>query len=468
MANSFPIIYTGKGTAPQFPKDTGRSSERLSDFITQAEMLKYNTFRQNEQEFLKSSQIDPQFFISKANQETQTNLLNNFNQRWSQRMKEANYNLSTDDKMKMQAEKNLIIGQQNEMLADQKKWEEHKALVDADVSGQYYDKEKFYNQNTKQLFEGGSYKGMTIPIKSKSFAGLLRTAGGGLGAKQTVDIQKEDGRVWSTRVNLRDEGINPATGLANNPNDEVSNFIREQAMSANDQYAQGMLEDWDNQDEAEKSKWFIDEDKSGDIDPQEEKNGIIRWAINNPKYRNAAVVTYDTAGSNISKDRTSGGLTFTLDMFGKPSTRYAPQSATTTRLGQTNYGVYHPFDNIPVGDIPVGTEIRVLNPEGEEKIIPNTTVTVDLTGYDEEKDEYTFIVTKDFEGLYEGVNILKQGKDWRIAIKRKDLPERFSGLRILKDGKPVEIGGLVGATQSPIGELDNLGEESTREKMKVH
>lgn len=69
------ILYTGKGFSTPLQSDGGRAMSRLSDFITKAEELKYSTFKQNEQEFLKNSNIDPVFFISTANQKTQAGLL---------------------------------------------------------------------------------------------------------------------------------------------------------------------------------------------------------------------------------------------------------------------------------------------------------------------------------------------------------------------------------------------------------
>jgi hypothetical protein len=90
----------------------------------------------------------------------------------------------------------------------------------------------------------------------------------------------------------------------------------------------------------------------------------------------------------------------------------------------------------------MGTPIRILDPKGEKTIKPDTTVTADVTGYDEEKDEFTFIVKANFQGLYGYVSSLERGKDWRIAVKRKDLPTEFNSLEILKGGKRIEIGDL--------------------------
>jgi hypothetical protein len=124
----------------------------------------------------------------------------------------------------------------------------------------------------------------------------------------------------------------------------------------------------------------------------------------------------------------------------------------TTRLGQTDYSSYHTYNKIPTWDIPVGTPIRILDPNGEKTEKPDTTVSVDLTGYDEDRDEFTFIVKSDFKGLYGYSSIMQKGKDWRIAIKRADLPKEYSGLEIMKGGKVVKIGevkGTTGATPAP-------------------
>ena len=147
--------------------------------------------------------------------------------------------------------------------------------------------------------------------------------------------------------------------------------------------------------------------------------------------------------------------------FGRPTTYYKPMPVTSTKIGQTDYLAFHNFENVPIGNIPVGTSIRTLNPEGEEVKSVQNVITADLVGYDEIRDEFVFLATKDFENLYSTFMPAK-GSGWRFAVKRSELKNpMYDSLKIEKNGKVIAIKDLVGTqtaiqTQTPPkrGELD--------------
>jgi hypothetical protein len=152
-----------------------------------------------------------------------------------------------------------------------------------------------------------------------------------------------------------------------------------------------------------------------------------------------------TIGSSKRKETGTGGSGLNLEVlnaFGK-TTKYAPTEVKPFRLGQTDYPTYHTFNNIPDWQIPSGKKVRILNPEGEETITPDTTLTVDVTGYDESTGELTFVAKKDFLSKY-GYN--PKGANYDLAVNIKDLPPEYGELKIIKDGKVVKIKDLQTAT----------------------
>ena len=318
-----PILYTGKGISTQFPQDTGQTTKRLSDFITRAEKIRYDTFRQKKQEFLENLQVEPAFFISQAAQEAQAKTLKEYNDKWSQRYKESGYNLSPDEEMQMIADKNYLQLQQNDLLAHQERWMEHAKLVEADRRN-YYNGNAFWEKNTNDFFDTGRYEATHIPIKPKDFAGFLQKESAARETKYPMGTKRIEGKDWPIYTNLIDEGYGE-NGLVNNPNDGVSELIRQSAFK-DEQATLGMLEDWAELDDTEKARWFVDEDKSGDISRTEKENGIVRWAINNPRYREQARIESSYAPRNVSQPKTAKRTPMVI--HGKQVTVYPAKKRT--------------------------------------------------------------------------------------------------------------------------------------------
>jgi hypothetical protein len=256
------IIYTGKGLAPQISQESGKAMSRLSDFITRAEELKYQAFKQNEQEFLKNSNIDPAFFISKANQETQIKMLDDFNRKWAERMKSSGNNLSVDDKMAMQAEKNYIISQQQEMQTRQDLWRQHRDMIMQNPNK--YDAQEWSIYDAKYR-EKGEYPLIAPPIKAKS-----------------IDMAIEDNPVvgnenTQTIPETRD-GLRGFVDVRFSGDEQQGRERVKQVALMDEAYSKDLVTQFSNLDEATKLK-YLDADKNGLISPQEAEdfNAIIKW-----------------------------------------------------------------------------------------------------------------------------------------------------------------------------------------------
>lgn len=275
----FSNLYTGSGIAPQYPQDTGRSTERLSDFILEAERIKYNAFKQNEQEFLKNSQIDPAFFISKANQETQTTLLDDFNKKWSQRMRSSGYNMSTDDKMAMQAEKNLIVTKQNEMLMKQKMWEQEAALVKSNPAD-FDDKE--HALKTAKFISDGEFDYNTLPYRAIPVSSRLLSLKGKIGKTIATTSPMEGSPGFQQTIET--------TGTR----EEVAPIIIEEVFK-DPRVMKDMMQSWNALTQEEKNKYLEtdnvegiseEERKAGGAPAKSAENPILKFYIDN-NYKHA-------------------------------------------------------------------------------------------------------------------------------------------------------------------------------------
>jgi hypothetical protein len=125
-------------------------------------------------------------------------------------------------------------------------------------------------------------------------------------------------------------------------------------------------------------------------------------------------------------------------------------------IGQTNYTKFHSLGNIMASEV-TPSSIRLLNPKGEQELKPETPITAEVVGYDEDKDEFIFIATKNFVNVYGkgGEYDSPSGSGYRFAVKRKDLPtEVYGNFEIIKDGKKVKIGTLTTSTTATPTETD--------------
>lgn len=429
----FTQLYSGKGLSAPLPSDGGRATSRLSDFIVQAEEIKYKAFKENEQEFLKNSNIDPVFLVSTKNRDAQMDMLNAFNQKWAQKFKESGYNLSTEDKKALLTEKNFLLANQQDMQAKQDLWLQHRNMIMQD-QGRTLDMDE-WSKFDEVYRRTGEYPLVAPPVRAKDFAGYLRTK------SQGIKNQAYLNQIPSKYGYFEEEVWNVAPGKEEA---EIDSAV----MDADPAATKGLLRDWEKVDVTEKQKIIQEADTLG-------KNPISLWASRNPAYKEA-IVTKDKTGRRIPTVSGGGANANlpTLEDFGKVTTKYKPQEASSTRIGQTDYTLFHTYDNVPVGDIPMGTTIRLLNPQGETVENAENVITSNLVGYDEIKDEFVFIATKDYKGLYSPVATMKRGQGHRFAVKRADLPPKFSNLKVSQGGKFISIKDIKRTTPAETGEID--------------
>ncbi len=429
-----PILYTGRGLAAQLPKDTGGLG-RLSDFIAKAEEIKYKAFKENEQEFLKSSNIDPVFFISAANQKAQTGLLNNFNQKWAGEYKKYQGNLPMDVKQQMQTEKNLLVAEQQKMMAMQKMWEEEDELVKKNPA--VFD-EKEHALKTMQLMNKGEFDYTTLPYRAKPVSSKLIQLRGKIGTvtQKTIPVKDAPGYQQSYNTQGTREDIAPII---------IYEVFNDPATMKD------MMNGWKSLPLSVKNE-LLDTDKIGGVSEAERKAGevvtmdkenpILKWYIDeNYKY---AIKEEPVGEISAIKEAPKGGSSVFKGFGGDK--RYDPTEARSVPIGQTRYTTYHEIKGMPSQEATFNKG-RVLDTEGETLLQPNTPITSRVIGYDEDKDEFIFIATKNF------INLADQwaksyGEGLRFSVKRSDLPDMYNDFDIIKDGKTVKVGSVSRTTPS--------------------
>jgi hypothetical protein len=254
----FSSSFTGKGVTSRLSDNTQESYSGLADSIKEIEKIRYETFQKNRAEFLKNANVDPAFVLSNAARETQMKLIDNFNKKYGKLAQQKNYNLSTEDRLNMQTERNLIEAVKNEQLGQYELFKQHRDLVAKNPNR--YDLDKF-SEATDKYLESGRYDQTMPALKSLPFGLFIREQ-----AKKMAGEYNPMRVVSGNQVAVATRNIQ-----------DIGKFI-EDNMFVNDQATLGMLEDWDRQTPQEKAKWLEDVDKSGTIDQAEQENGIIKWA----------------------------------------------------------------------------------------------------------------------------------------------------------------------------------------------
>ncbi len=429
-----PILYTGKGLAAEIPKDGGGLG-RLSDFIAKAEEIKYKAFKENEQEFLKASNVAPKFFLSAANQKAQSILLDAFNKKWAANWKKSGYNMTSEEKMQMQAEHNFIIEKQNEMLAKQKMWEEEDELVKKNPA--VFD-EKEHALKTIDYMNKGDFDYTTLPYRAKPISSKLIQLRGKIGTvtQKTIPVKDTPGYQQSYNTQGTRDDIAPI----------IVHEVYNDPATMKD-----MMNGWKSLPLSVKNE-LLDTDKIGGVSEAERKAGevvtmdkenpILKWYIDeNYKY---AIKEEPVGEISAIKEAPKGGSSVFKGFGGDK--RYDPTEARSVPIGQTRYTTYHEIKGMPSQEATFNKG-RVLDTEGETLLQPNTPITSRVIGYDEDKDEFIFIATKNF------INLADQwaksyGEGLRFSVKRSDLPDMYNDFDIIKDGKTVKVGSVSRTTPS--------------------
>ena len=328
------ILYTGKGLTPEFKSDGGQVMSRLSDFITKAEEIKYQAFKDNKDWFLKTQEVDPIAFITTANQDTQNRLMKEYNESSAAIVKRAGGfdKLSGEAQAKILAGKNYLVSEQNKMAADQEQYLLEKNMITKDADTNYSSQE-FYETKEVPYLNGESYNRTPIQPKAQSISSELMGLQGKFGSTTSRNIPSKGAPGFFDTLET--------TGTR----DDIAPYIVNRVFE-NPKYKRDMLERWAALSQDKKDE-YLDTDKSGTVDEVER-----------------------VAGTSPTRDKENPILRFYIDQnwqsavkeepSGKP-TRIKTGSASkqggkTIRWGDKD--VVAPIGRLRQGAINYGGEIR--------------------------------------------------------------------------------------------------------------
>ena len=408
----FQNSFTGKNTGVYLPtgENMQRSQDRMSDLILNAEKLKYDTYRKNEQEFLKAADVNPVFVLAQSARDTQQKLLDNFNTKWGQTMKSSGGVLSTDDKMQMAKEKDYIMLQQDKMQSDMATMQLHQKMV-AQNPNRWDESE--LNNWVSDYMKTGKYEHPEPPIKPLSLTDAAMKNINKVATKEFHD-PNEDVVYGKGGTSYKDETIYSAQ------KQDVAPYIQA-SIANNDQYAAGALQEWQ---------------ESGDIDRQ-------KYHKENPSNPILAMMVDKHWKEWVKADVKT---TRNIQATGGTKKQVEPQEAKDVGIiGQTAYPKFHDLGNRPISNV-TPPLIRVLDPEGETPMKPASPITAILIGYDESRDEFIMESKANFQDLY---GRRPKGANWRFAVKRTDLPDKYGDIETLSGGKLTKIKDIVPQTGTP-------------------
>jgi hypothetical protein len=433
---NFPILYTGKGTTQPL-KEMGDSFEQFSQKYIETQKIKLDKSLKDEKWFL-DQQLDPVQLMADAATEKQAKYIEWMNEKYAKKMEENEGMLPMQEKLNLAADKRRGIAMQQQMQADQKRAMTEYQVISRDFKGEY-EHDKFWSA-WREFLETGKYPPTSLEPAAKDFIGHLRKEGNQYRSSTNQYISEVEGRTISSTEEVR--------GTLRDAQQKIQFDLR----NDNGSFLKTVVADFDSLDYKEKEKWLNDANNDGVIDDAEmlqDRNGIINWAMNNPKYieafRGGDVKT-------VNKPKTSGGG-FSI-LWGNTKKTIYPARPISRTVGGKYYDDYYPFLNLGTVSVPLG---KVTEIDGEDRsegdVMGNTKVKV--AGFVPSTGEFFFELE---EGRYtKGNTVAVDINQLNDQYQKEELPADLFELPVMYNGKMVQIKDIlneVGGGQQSGGKVD--------------
>jgi hypothetical protein len=382
------LIYTGREHGVKLPtgERINQGERSLSNFIARAEDIKYKAFKENEQEFLKASNIDPVFLISDKSQKVQSQLLDDFNKKWAGEYKRYQGNLPVDVKQQMQSEKNILLAIQQKMQSDMERAMVDRDIVSKDVAGNIDHEDA--NARWADYVTTGNYD--ISPLKPSAIDPDLqysRNINKGVGTKSTVTITKKKDGVLVTEKKI-----------ASGTEEEGRKFV-EADILGNPRLAQGYIKKFKalKTNDPETYVKYLDTDLSGTVDTSEEQaastssNPIIKWAQDN--YWDKKLILEDVEVTKPETVKTTFDWELGVGIDNNKNTQFAKNNDITIQ----RLPPYKNFYDLQLGSVPsviqkVGDYVDAST--GEKKTL-NKAINMKIVGYSPDGDKLIVNVEDD-------------------------------------------------------------------------
>lgn len=379
MADSFPILFTGRELDFDVPKFT--EMNRAADNLQKKLQIEQAEQADLQREFRKNLGVDMETFVSNYATQQQADIAKAFTDKYTLEVKKNGGKITNDILMNMQKDANAMASRQKQWLQSQELWKRDKSLIEQQGGQSLYDMEKF-GRDTEEFMRTGIYKPNSLEYSGVNMSALFdATKWTGRSTKAVQDVKTVNGK----------DIVTTTTYNATNP-DEAKQFIASTILS-HPRYLKGAQKEFMALDDKTKMKFLKDYDANGDgkLSPDEMgnvnmasmnilENPVMQWAMSEEGYLprvmrsessieempTKKIVTKAASDDNITTvnvEYEQGGKKIKTTLKGAQAEAYLKQnpetSATTTAVAESGpFGKYTPpaaengiysFEDLDVG-----------------------------------------------------------------------------------------------------------------------
>lgn len=317
MADSFPILFTGRELDFDVPKFT--EMNRAADNLQKKLQIEQAQQTDLQKEFRDNMNVDMETFMSNYATQQQADMAKAFNDKWTLEVKKNGGKINNDILMGMQKDTNAMASRQKQWLQSQELWKRDKSLIEQSGGQSLYDMEKF-GRDTEEFMRTGIYKPNSLEYSGVNMSALFdATKWTGRSTRAVQDVKTVNGKdvVTTTTYNATD----PA---------EAKNFIASTILS-NPRYLKGAQKEFMALDDKTKMKFLKDYDANGDgkLSPDEMgnvnmasmnilENPVMQWAMSEDGYlprvmRSESNVQEMPTKKIVNKEKTGDEMTVNVE-----------------------------------------------------------------------------------------------------------------------------------------------------------
>ena len=433
---NFPILYTGKGTEQPL-KDMGDSYEVFSRKFMDAQRMKMEKHLSDEK-FMLEQGIDPIQLISDTAMQKQGSDIDWYNKKWAGRMAQNEGFLSTQDKMEMGSDKRKIMASQQKSQAAQERAMVDYETIRRDTRG-YYD-HRVFEDAYKEFLVTGEYPASALepsPLNPTVYFGNINLKG----EKGTIVTDAKTGQRMKYYASI-DEAKARFWG-----------DIQEDIGKGGSRLLKGIRNEFNNLPSSEKKK-ILDINGDNRISPEEERfmglegslrtNPIMQWAEQTyPQMMlrgtpmKGETKKETTSEKKIDWNKEINEWNSNNDEFGRQRTQYGDMVFDSfLNLGAVSKAM-------KAQNIGEATDLKTGN-----KIIMNTGVKFEVSGYDVKTD---LLIIRALEDISGADGRMRKGESYAVPAAKFDDLLKSKPYGICRRGFIAEGGAAVNE-----GKYDNL------------
>jgi hypothetical protein len=393
--------------------------------------------------FYDMMKVDPDKALSVKIAEEQGKAISEYNDKAGKMLQRNGGNLSDSDKMDLIKDRAVLDTTLNKKVADKERY-----LKEADIlkrDNGFHNVELGLKKLSDWLEKGGDYPTDVLQVKPQDPIAFFK--------KEALNVPRNKKVEYTTDPVTKITTSRDISEPINQAHVDLGIFqgFKNQGvlLGIADQFSQWVD---DPNVPAEEKLRLLDTNKSGTIDPAERRtnyddtavldNPIVKWALQNPLYRDMFNEGNEGASKNIPTG--NSGKTSLSFLFGNKASGYIPEKASrATPAPGITVERYHPINvakpfNLSLKD---GGVMDVVKSGAFATERPAGTISVTPLGYDEDSDRYFFKVNDDYANL--DLPGIQAGKGNTIAVKRSEMSNQVvaNNTEVLDDnGKVVQVG----------------------------